>query len=129
MKKIKRLLDIKYKENNNYTKKNKTIQYIPKEQLQPLIESLYDDRKYEYLKEKIKKLNIDENIKNFLILSATRFLIFNFEKIAEYYCHANKEIQEIMEDLALVIIDFEDAMEKGYIELSKDMVDIYEQNQ
>lgn len=128
MKKIERLLDIKYKENNNYTKKNKTIQYIPKEQIIPLVESLYDDEKYKNFVKKINKLKIEEDVKKFLILSATRFITFNFEKIAEYYCHTNKQIQEIMEDLALVIIDFDDAMEKGYIELSKDMVDIYEQN-
>lgn len=32
-----------------------------------------------------------------------------------------KEVQELMEDSALIIIDFKDAISKGYVKLSKDI--------
>ena len=71
------------------------------------------------LLEKIKQSNVSEEEKKFLRLGAYRHLCFNYSKIAEYYVHADKEMQELMEDSALVIIDFEDAIAKGYVELSK----------
>jgi len=49
----------------------------------------------------------------------------NFELIANYYAHASKECQELMEDSALVIIDFEKALEKGYVTLSDKISDQY----
>lgn len=57
--------------------------------------------------------------KKFLRFGAYRHLCFNYSKIAEYYAHANKEMQELMEDSALVIIDFEDAIAKGYVQMSE----------
>ena len=47
-------------------------------------------------------------------MAATRHLQFNYSLIAEYYAHQDKEMQELMEDSALVIIDFDDAIKKGY---------------
>jgi hypothetical protein len=41
----------------------------------------------------------------------------NYEKIADYYAHSSKEMQHFMERSALVIIDFEKAIEYGYIKL------------
>jgi hypothetical protein len=46
-----------------------------------------------------------------LIKCSYRFIEFNYKNIAEYYSNAPKEIQELMEDLALVIIDFNKAIE------------------
>ena len=44
---------------------------------------------------------------------------------ADYYAHASKEMQELMEDSALVIIDFGKAIEKGYIRLSDEIRNEY----
>ena len=52
---------------------------------------------------------------------AHRHLCFNYKNIAEYYAHASKEMQGLMEEQALVIIDFKRAIEQGYIELSEDV--------
>jgi hypothetical protein len=65
-------------------------------------------------------------LKKFLLFSATRFIIFDYSKIAEFYCHQDKNIQEIMEKLGLVIIDFDDAIENGFVELNDEMRSLYE---
>jgi len=69
------------------------------------------------LKRKIEISNVSEEEKKFLTMAATRHLQFNYSLIAEYYAHASKEMQELMEQSALVIIDFEDAIKNGYTQL------------
>lgn len=86
---------------------------------QPDISELCDMSKAKELLEKIKQSNVSEEEKKFLRFGAYRHLCFNYSKIAEYYAHADKEMQELMEDSALVIIDFENAIAKGYVELSE----------
>jgi hypothetical protein len=65
--------------------------------------------------------NLSYDEKNFLIDAARRHTVFNYEKIADYYAHASKEMQQLMERSALVIIDFEKAIEYGYVKLSDDI--------
>lgn len=91
----------------------------------PLIQELIDDRKTHVLIIKIKRSNISIEEKNFLINAAMRHTVFNYEKIAEYYAHATKEMQELMEDSALVIIDFKKAIELGYAELKEQVAQQY----
>lgn len=64
---------------------------------------------------------IPEDVKGFLRIAAVRLYRFNYEKIAEYYAHQPPEIQAIMEKLALVIIDFNKAIENGYVRLTKEI--------
>ena len=54
-----------------------------------------------------------------MIEAAKRHNCFNYQKIAEYYAGASKEMQELMEKSALVIIDYDDAIANGYVELSE----------
>jgi hypothetical protein len=49
--------------------------------------------------------------------AARRHNVFNYEKIADYYAHSSKEMQELMERSGLVIIDFEKAIQNGYVKL------------
>lgn len=49
--------------------------------------------------------------------SARRHNVFNYEKIADYYAHSSKEMQNLMEKSGLVIIDFEKAIQYGYVKL------------
>jgi hypothetical protein len=67
--------------------------------------------KYDELVAKIKEAKIPEDIRDFLLKASTRHIQFNYKKIAEYYSNADKEIQELFEDNALVIIDFDKAIE------------------
>lgn len=70
-------------------------------------------KKYNELKEYIDSLDIDKDIKHFLLLGATRFIKFDFAKIAEFYAHSDATIQKAFEEQLLVIIDYEDAIARG----------------
>ena len=50
---------------------------------------------------------------------------WNDEKIADYYAHSSKEMQMLMEKSALVIIDFEKAIQLGYVKLSEEIKNQY----
>jgi len=98
---------------NNYTAKINIPQY-EMHGLQPNIVHLCNMNKYYELLLRIEKSNVTDEEKKFLKMAATRHLQFNYSLIAEYYAHASKEMQRLMEDSALVIIDFDDAIQKGY---------------
>ena len=85
--------------------------------------------KYEQLVDKIKKSNVSDEQKMFLIQSACRHNVFNYSKIAEYYAHQDREMQELMEQSALVIIDFDDAIKNGFVELKEKMSKIEEKDE
>jgi len=91
----------------------------------PKVSELYNEDKSVELLEKIKKSKVSKLEKEFLLMAASRHLVFDYSKIADYYSHSNKEMQELMEDSALVIIDFDKAIEGGYVELTKSIKDIY----
>ena len=106
-----------------YTTKVNTIHYTPNGPC-PAISDFVDTKKYEYLIEKINKSNVNEDEKTFLRLAAARHIVFDFGKIANYYAYANKEMQQLMEDSALVIIDFNDAIRNGFIIMDKRLDDL-----
>ena len=109
---------------NPYTQKINIPQYeITGEK--PDILELVDDEKTNNLIEEIKKSNVTKKEKDFLIQSAQRHLAFNYSKVAEYYAHANEEMQRLMEKSALVIIDFKDAIANGYVQLSEELKQMY----
>ena len=92
----------------------------------PFIEELYSNEKVIKLLEHIKKSGVSENEKKFLTIAAYRHYVFNYSKIAEYYASASKEMQELMEESALVIIDIDDAIKNGYVKYSKRIQQIIE---
>lgn len=117
----KRMFDVEQsQEDSKYTLKVEVPQYLPSA-VCPDLSELLDTTKYYQLLHDIEKSNISEQEKQFLRLSATRLIGFNFSLIADYYSHADKEMQELMEKQALVIIDTEDAIANGYVEYSKTM--------
>lgn len=103
---------------NKYSQKVNSPIYEPKNK-QPDIRLLCDNSKTKRLLRKIELAkNVTYQEKMFLVNAARRHNVFNYEKIADYYAHATKEMQELMEESALVIIDFEKAIELGYVKLS-----------
>ena len=98
---------------NWYTQKTDTPIYEPTGEKVEIDEMIKTD-KYDELTSKIKEANIPDEIKDFLLKASTRHIQFNYKKIAEYYSNAPKEIQELFEDNALVIIDFNKAIEDWY---------------
>lgn len=94
---------------------------IPKYEItgeEPDFNEMVDKNKVNELIDAIEKSDITEEQKEFLKIAATRHYVFNYGNIAEYYAHQDKEMQKIMEKLALVIIDINDAISNGYVELS-----------
>ena len=114
-------------QDNRYTKKVEIPQYAPSEE-KPRLEALIDYDKYSKLLANINKSNVSEEEKKFLRYAAARHIVFRYSLIADYYAHASKEMQELMEQSALVILDIDDAIANGYVKLSKDIRAILEQS-
>ena len=114
-------------EQEKYTKKIDTPIYTP-HGIEPELDDLFNDDKVQLLLQDIETSVVPDDIKDFLKLAAYRHTQFNYSRIAEYYCHADKKVQELIEDSALVIIDFQKAIELGYANLREDVVDIYNQS-
>jgi hypothetical protein len=83
----------------------------------PHLLTIYDDSKTRKLCAEIEASDIPHDVKSFLKIAAQRHTVFNYELIAEYYAHAEPEIQKLMENSALVIIDFDKAVENGFVRL------------
>ena len=107
-----------------YTKKIEAPIYEPKGE-KPKVSELYNQDKGFELLEKIKKSKVSNAEKEFLTMATFRHLVFNYSKIAEYYAQSNKEMQELMEESALVIIDFDKAIESGFVNLSNEIREQY----
>lgn len=103
-----------------YSTKIQIPQYTPTEVCPSLSECYNLDKYYELLRE-IDNSNVTETEKQFLRIAATRHIQFTYSVAADYYAHASKEMQELMEHSALVIIDIKDAIAQGYVQLSKRM--------
>ncbi len=110
-------------EDKKYTTKVDIPQYLPSMDC-PRLEDCVNLTKYYELIKNIDNSNVSEDEKKFLRFCATRHIVFTYSKIADYYAHASKEMQELMEQSALVIIDFNDAIANGYVKYSKAIEDI-----
>lgn len=106
---------------SKYTTKVTAPTYEPKND-KPDVSELYKMTTASRLLSEIKDSEgISQADKEFLILAAQRHIVFDYEKIADYYAHSSKQMQELMERSALVIIDFNQAIELGYIKLKNDI--------
>jgi hypothetical protein len=125
------ILSIEDKENNQldneYTKKIEAPIYKPTGEDVSLPECV-DTSKTNSLIVEIEASSLQEHEKSFLKLAAQRHTVFNYHNIAEIYANANEEMQDLMEKSALVIIDFEKAIEYGYVKLSEEIADQYLQD-
>lgn len=116
------------KKDTEYSKKIESPKYEVKSK-KPDISELIDTTKYNRLVKGIDESGLSEEEKNFLKLASTRFIEFRFSKIAEYYAHSGKEVQELIEKNALVIIDFNSAIENGFVKLNEEIEHLYLQNE
>ena len=117
---------LKVEDDKKYTKKVSAPIYEPSSKC-PHILSLVDTRKTNRLISEINASSISDEEKKFLIEAAHRHSVFNYSRIADYYAHASKEMQELMEKSALVIVDFDDAIALGYVKLSERIRKIQEE--
>lgn len=113
-----------------YSSKIQAPIYEPKNQ-KPHIMELCDKSKTHRLLREIDNSSLSYEEKTFLMDAARRHNVFNYEKIADYYAHSSPEMQQLMERSGLVIIDFEKAIELGYVnlceEISNQYLEVYEQ--
>lgn len=107
-----------------YTNKIKSPIYEPKNE-QPDLTLLANTAKTDNLVEDIKASDIPNDIKEFLIIAAQRHTVFNYSSIADYYAHSNDDVKALMQRSALVIVDFDKAIEEGFIQLTKRISSIY----
>jgi hypothetical protein len=113
---------------DDYTKKVDAPVYEPKGDKPPIAELTNQARAAELI-EAIEAAKLPADVSLFLKTAAARHVVFDYGKIAEFYCHADKPTQELMEDSALVIIDFNKAMQLGYVKLKQELATVQESEQ
>jgi hypothetical protein len=114
----------KEKELNEEDLFNIEIPFYTPSKIKPEINELVNLEKTKELINKINLLNISKELKEILIIRASFFTDFNFQKIADFYSIQNKETKEIFEDLGMVILAPKEALEKGFIELSENLFEL-----
>jgi len=111
-------------DDNPYSQKVDAPHYEVKGE-KPVIEDLYDNDKALGLIHDIQESSLPEDEKKLLMAAASRHIVFDFEKLAEYYAHSSAECQRLMEDSALIIVDFNKAISDGYVNLNEELADIF----
>ena len=68
----------------------------------------------------IKDINQDDSLKpeqsELLRMLATRFIVFKYEKLADYYANTDSNMQAWLEKLRCAIVDNDSAIKNGYFE-------------
>lgn len=105
---------------NPYTNKITTPVYTPTGD-KPEISQMFSVERYDLLMSAIHQSGVPDDVAEFLRLAATRHIVFDYSKVAEFYAHADAQIQELMEQSALVIIDFDKAIEYGYVKVNDEI--------
>lgn len=107
-------------DDKTYTNKIVVPIYTPKGE-RPNPGELFDRTKTEQLLKEIRETKLPDDVAQFLRFAAERHTVFNFSKIAEFYCHATKDVQNLMEKSAAVIIDYDKAVANGFVHLSNEL--------
>ena len=108
---------------SQYTNKVATPIYEMKGD-KPKLEDLCDKTKYMKMLEVIESSSVPNDIKGFLANAASRHIKFDYEKIAEYFAHADDDTQRLFENSALVIVDYDAAIENGYIQMTEKLMEL-----
>jgi hypothetical protein len=110
-----------------YTRKIEAPTYEPSA-TKPVVSELFHSEKTERILAAIEQADISKEEKAFLVAAAHRHTVFDFGKVADFYAHSKPEVQKLMEDSALVILDFNKAIEQGYVRLSESIRKTYMQD-
>lgn len=112
-------------ENSAYSGKVSVPIYTPTGEKPPTRELANTSRMDALLKDIARAKIKDPELVEFLNLAAHRHIAFDYGKIAEMYAHADKATQKLMEDSALVLVDFGRAVELGYVKLTERVKQMY----
>lgn len=110
----------KRKFDDAYSQKVDSIDYEPTGK-KPDIDELADTKEYSELVKEIERAKLPKDVKQFLRLGASRFIKFDFAKIAEFYVNSSKEVQRQFEKQLLVIVDYDDALKQGIAKFKDDV--------
>jgi hypothetical protein len=106
-------------EDTKYSRKIEAPTYEPNG-VKPKIADLFDDSRTRELCAEIDAADfLADDERAFLKIAAQRHTVLTFSKIADFYAHSSADVQRLMENNALVIIDFERAIELGYVQLTE----------
>ena len=105
-----------------YSNKVAVPTYEPRNK-KPSVKDLYNDEKAMGLIADIKESDLPQAEKEFLMAAASRHIVFDYSKIADFYAHSSKKCQELMEQSALIIVDYKQAIENGFVHLTSQMDD------
>lgn len=108
---------------NNYSRKIEAPTYEPTGE-EPAIVDCVDTETVERLLAEIDRSKVSEEQKTMLRICAYRHARINFENMAEYYAHQGEEMQSLMESNALVVIDYDKALQNGFVEMTKRLLEL-----
>ena len=117
-----------FEDENPYVMNTEPPQYEPLG-LDVTLDDCVDKTKCEELLKSIESADVPLDVKAFLRYASYRHLRFDYRNIAEYYCKAPPEVQRLFEDSALVIIDFDDAIKKGFIEVTNTLNELMDDSE
>ena len=103
-----------------YTNKITAPIYEPKGE-RPPVSALVDRSKADALIQEIEAADLPADVKKFMKDAAERHVVFHFRNIAEFYCHASPQLQGLMERSGLIIIDFDKAIEYGFVHMTEQL--------
>jgi hypothetical protein len=108
-----------------YSRKIQSPVYEPSGD-KPPVKDLFDNAKTLALIAAIQAAEgLTDDERQFLTIAAQRHTVLHFNRIADFYAHSDATTQTLMEDSALVIIDFNRAIELGYVKLSEEIAKLY----
>jgi hypothetical protein len=105
------------KEDDKYVRRVESPIYEPSGPA-PALEDLIDRTRTDELRAEIGAADVPPDVAEFLLASAERHTVFRYDRIANYYAHASAAIQRLMESSVLIIVDFDRAIELGYVKLN-----------
>jgi hypothetical protein len=120
---------------NNATKDEAKTRYVRKlaspiyqvTGKKPKLEQVYDRTRTIELQDAISKARLPKPVYDFLMAAAERHTKFRYDLAAEFYAHADKKVQQLMEDCAMVIVDHKRAIELGYLKVSEEIMDMVDE--
>lgn len=115
---------------HEYTQAIVSPVYEPTMDAPPPVEALMDTAARDALLEGIQAAGdrIPDDVAVFLACAADRHVRFDYQAIAEFYAHAPADVQRLMEASALIIIDYEQAVERGFVRLNAAIQDAFHED-
>lgn len=105
---------------DRYSQNIGTVDYRPSDVKRDPSELFYQTDRFD---ERIEAMDAPGEIKELCRIRSHRFREFDFAKIADYYCNqATPEVQDMFGSLALVLLDRDQMIEKGFSQLVEDIV-------